>query len=333
VEVSILEKAFDIIVKDLVKKYDRIVALKGVSFAVEHGEIFGLLGPNGAGKTTLVHILTTLIKPTAGSAVVAGHNIIEEPDEVRKSIGIVFQEPSLALNLTGYENLYIHGKLYGLRGRELKERIKEVLRFVDLYEHKDRVVKDYSGGMRRRLEIARALLHEPEVLFLDEPTLGLDPHIRARIWEYIKELNKEKEVTIFLTTHYIEEAEALCRRVAIIDQGRIIALGAPEELKSIIRSDVIYVSADIHEADICHILRIMGFHDCIPVGKGRVMLRVEKATEAIPGIVRALEKYGVMVREVSYRRPSLNEVFLYLVGREIVKEGVRPMERFRRFMR
>lgn len=332
-EVRLLGEAFDIIVKDLVKKYDKIVALRGISLTVRRGEIFGLLEPNGAGKTTLIHILATLIKPTSGSAVVAGHDVTKEPDAVRKNIGIVFQEPSLALNLTGYENLYIHGKLYGLRGKELKERIEEVLRFVDLYEHKDRVVKNYSGGMKRRLEIARALLHEPKVLFLDEPTLGLDPQIRARIWEYIKKLNREKGVTIFLTTHYIEEAEALCGRIAIIDQGKIIAVGNPEELKSIVGSDVLYVNADAHEVEICRILKIMGFHDCIPIGKGRVMLRVKKATEAVPDIVRALEYHGITVKEVSYRKPSLNEVFLCLVGHEIVEEKVGSMKHFRGFMR
>ncbi len=311
---------YAIIVESLVKKYGPITALKGVSFSVREGEIFGFLGPNGAGKTTTIHILATLLRPTSGRAVVAGHDVVEEPGEVRKRIGIVFQDPSLDDQLTGYENLYIHGRLYGLRGRDLEERIEAALRFVELYEHRNRLVKTYSGGMRRRLEIARALLHSPEVLFLDEPTLGLDPQTRAHIWEYIRSMRREYGVTVFLTTHYMEEAEELCDRIAIIDHGEIVAIGSPEELKSMLGSEIVYLRLERRDTGrACNALRGV-VEECKELGD-RIALRVKRAGEALPLILRRVEEEGVRVREVSYHRPSLNDVFLYLTGREIREES------------
>ncbi len=310
----------DIVVENLVKRYGNVEAVKGISFSVKHGETFGFLGPNGAGKTTTIYILTTILKPTSGRAIVAGYDVVREPHNVRRHIGVVFQDPSLDDNLTGYENLYIHGKLYGLNNTLLKERIAEVLKFVELYEFKDKCVKSYSGGMRRRLEIARAMLHVPRILFLDEPTLGLDPQTRIHIWDYIKRLKDEHGVTIFLTTHYMEEAEILCNRVAIIDRGKIIALGSPDELKSIIGNDIIYVRVD-NNIDVCSKLSIDGIQSCKTIDGETIAIQVRKASEAIPEILRYLEKAEIKVKEVSYRRPSLNDVFIHLTGREIRDSG------------
>lgn len=305
-----------IVVENLVKKYGDFEAVKGISFSIREGEIFGLLGPNGAGKTTTIHILATLLKPTSGRAFVAGHDVVKEPHKVRKSIGIVFQDPSLDNELTGYENLYIHGRLYGLKGQALKERIDHALRFVDLYEFKDKLVRSYSGGMRRRLEMARALIHTPKILFLDEPTIGLDPYTRVRIWEYIKRLQKEHGVTILLTTHYMDEAESLCDRVAIMDHGRIVAIGTVEELKSMIGSDIVYVKLDGGRGDVCSNIALEFVQNCRQVEDGTLVLQVRKASEAIPEILKYFELSDTRVKEVSYRRPSLNDVFIYLTGRE-----------------
>ena len=308
-----------IVVEKLVKKYNGFPALKGISFKVYEGEVFGFLGPNGAGKTTTIHILATVLKPTSGRASVAGYDVVKEAGKVRRTIGIVFQDPSLDDQLTGYENMYIHGRLYGLRGRVLEERIEELLRFVELYEYRHRLVKTYSGGMRRRLEIARALLHTPRVLFLDEPTLGLDPQTRAHIWEYIERMRKEHKVTIFLTTHYMDEAERLCDRIAIIDHGEIIAVGSPDELKSLVGNDVVYLKLEKMVDDICSLLGEFS-NECRVIG-GRVALKVGIAGEAIPRILGELAKRGISVREVTYHRPTLNDVFLYLTGREIREES------------
>ncbi|MEM0311519.1 MAG: ATP-binding cassette domain-containing protein [Ignisphaera sp.] len=308
---------FDIVVENLVKRYGPVEAVRGISFQVRRGEIFGFLGPNGAGKTTTIHILATLLKPTSGKALVAGYDVVSEPDRVRKSIGIVFQDPSLDDNLTGYENLYIHGRLYGLNGQSLRERIEEALKFVELWDFRDRLVRSYSGGMRRRLEIARAMLHTPRILFLDEPTIGLDPQTRAHIWDYIKRLNREYGTTVFLTTHYMDEAEMLCDRIAIIDHGKIIAMGTAEELKSMVGSDVVYIKLGKPDADICSKLSIANVENCKIVEGGTVALQVRKATEAIPAILLHLDRLEVKVTEVSYRRPSLNDVFIHLTGREM----------------
>ncbi|MCR8433558.1 MAG: ATP-binding cassette domain-containing protein [Crenarchaeota archaeon] len=216
---------------NLTKRFGNLVAVDHINIEIAQGEIFGLLGPNGAGKTTTIHMLATILKPTEGTALVGGYDVIRESKAVREKIGIVFQDVTVDRNLTGYENLWVYGKLYGLAGGVLKERIFDALKFMGLEKWKDVPVRKYSGGMIRRLEIARSLLNEPEILFLDEPTLGLDPHTRAYTWEFIRRIKKEKDVTILLTTHYLEEADALCDRIAIIDFGKIIAIGTPDELK------------------------------------------------------------------------------------------------------
>ncbi|RLG31507.1 ABC transporter ATP-binding protein, partial [Methanosarcinales archaeon] len=225
-------------VRDLTKRYrgNGFAAVDHVSFSVENGEIFALLGPNGAGKTTTIKILTTLLKPTSGTAKIAGFDVSKDKDSVRRSIGIVFQEPSLDWRLTGRENLDFHARIYGIGRREREERIEEVLKLVELEDKADVVVDKYSGGMKRSLELARGFIHSPKVLFLDEPTLGLDTHTRRRIWDYIRELNDKEGVTIVLTTHHMEEADYLCERVGIMDQGKIIALDTPKNLKDLIGS-------------------------------------------------------------------------------------------------
>jgi len=281
---------YDITVENLVKRYGSIEAVRGISFTVSRGEIFGFLGPNGAGKTTTIHILTTLLKPTAGKATVAGYDVVKEPDKVRRRIGVVFQDPSLDLNLTGYENLFIHGRLYGLNGQRLREKIEEALKFVELWEFRDKEVKSYSGGMRRRLEIARAMLHTPKILFLDEPTIGLDPQTRAHIWDYIRELRRSYGTTIFLTTHYMDEAEILCDRIAIIDHGKIIAMGTAEELKSMLNSDIVYVKLEHLNGEVCSKISLEGIKNCKVVEGNTIALQVRKASEAIPAILQLLDR-------------------------------------------
>lgn len=316
-----------IVVENLVKKYGDFEAVKGVSFKVKRGEIFAFLGPNGAGKTTTVHILTTLLRPTSGRAVVAGHDVVEEPMEVRKRIGIVFQDPSLDRELTAWENMYIHGRIYGLKGNELRGKIERLLKFVELWEFKDKPVKTFSGGMQRRLEIARSLLHEPEVLFLDEPTIGLDPQTRAHIWDYIRAMKEEHNMTIFLTTHYMDEAEMLADRIAIIDHGKIIAEGTAEELKKLVGNDVIYLKLEAPEELKC--LEGGFIRGCKVLPDGRVALEVENAAEALPGLFELANERGIRILEVTYHRPTLNDVFLHLTGREIRDESPEnPMASF-----
>ncbi|NJE47738.1 ATP-binding cassette domain-containing protein [Thermococcus sp. GR7] len=307
-------------VKNLVKKYGDFEAVKGISFNVKRGEIFAFLGPNGAGKTTTVHVLTTLLKPTAGNAIVAGHDVVKESIEVRKKIGIVFQDPSLDRELTAYENMFIHGRIYGLSGNELKEKIETLLKFVELWDFKDRPVKFFSGGMQRRLEIARSLLHEPEVLFLDEPTIGLDPQTRAHIWEYIKAMKEEHNMTIFLTTHYMDEAEQLADRIAIMDHGKIIAEGTAEELKKLVGNDIIYLKLESPKENL-KCIKAGFIKGCKLLPDGRVRLDVENASEALPRLFELARESGVKILEVTYHRPTLNDVFLHLTGREIRDEG------------
>lgn len=218
-------------VKKITKKFGDFTAVKDVSFSVERGHIFAFLGPNGAGKSTTIKMLTTLLTPTSGELFIDGENVNENPREVRRSFGIVFQDPSLDDELTAYENMEIHAVLYGVLKQVRKERIKQLLEFVELWDRKKSLVKEFSGGMKRRLEIARGLLHHPKVLFLDEPTIGLDPQTRNHMWEYLKKLNETEGITVFFTTHYMEEAERIANKIAIIDHGKIIASGTTEDLK------------------------------------------------------------------------------------------------------
>ena len=307
----------------LSKSYDKLKAVDKVSLSIEEGTIFGLLGPNGAGKTTLISMLVTMRKPSGGSAKVNGFDIESEQDSVRKSLGIVFQDPSLDDELTALENLEMHAALYSVPKEKRRKRIEEVIALVGLQENRDKEVKTFSGGMKRRLEIARGLVHHPKVLFLDEPTIGLDPQTRASIWQYIKDLNRRENVTIILTTHYMDEADSVCGKVAIIDQGKIIASGSPAELKNKLGGDI--VSIKCGEAKACsESLSKVSWVKSALCHDGFVDVRVEKGEEKIPKILALAEKQGITVESVSLRKPSLDDVFIHYTGKTIREKEADP---------
>ena len=315
-------------IKNLVKKYKNIIAVDNTNLKINDNEIFGLLGPNGAGKTTLIHILATLIKPSSGTAIINGYDIINEPSKVRSSIGIVFQAPSSDDILTGYENLKIHSLLYNVDSHIREKRISDVLELVGLTNRKNDQVKKYSGGMRRRLEIARGLLHKPKVIFLDEPTLGLDPNSRESMWKYIKRLVDEEKITIILTTHYMEEADLLCNRIGFIDKGKIIALNSPSKLKSNIGGEIINLKIENKEMDnIEKIMDLIKKFDFVhrvenfetKGEKGKIAVYVDNASNNLPIIMKVINKMlnDIDISSVDYRRPTLNDVFLKFTGRHI----------------
>lgn len=302
-------------IRNLTKKYEKLTAVDDLSLDIGENEIFGLLGPNGAGKTTVIHMLATLLKPTSGSATVNNFDIIKESAKVRASIGIVFQVPSSDDLLTGYENLKIHAFLYGVPSHIREKRINDALELVGLVERKNDQVKKYSGGMRRRLEIARGLIHEPNVLFLDEPTLGLDPTSRETMWKYIQKLVKEKNMSIILTTHYMEEADLLCNRIGIIDRGKIIALGTPSELKSKLHGDIVRLKTKDDNTDITPLKNLHFIHEIESVD-GYIILNVDDAKRNIPEILKIID-----TEYVEYTSPTLNDVFLKLTGRTIKEQA------------
>lgn len=320
-------------INGLVKKFGSVTALNSVNLEIEKGELFGLLGPNGAGKTTLISILSTILQATSGSASVCGYDVRREQSEVRRSIGIVFQDPSLDDDLTGEENLDFHGRLYGMNHAVRTERIEEVLRLVDLEDRRNDVVKTYSGGMRRRLEIARGLMHQPQVLFLDEPTLGLDPQTRRKIWNYIRSLKESFGMTIILTTHYMDEADQLCSRIAVIDRGDIVALDDPEGLKARLGGDVLELDAARSDQEFAErLLAMEGVHH-IGIQDGRIILRVNHGEAVIPKVFETAHSLGIVINSVSMRKPNLEDVFIQLTGREIRENLVtEPTERMRIFM-
>ncbi len=303
-----------IAVKDLVKKYGEVEAVRGIDLEVRSGEIFGFLGPNGAGKSTTINILCTLVKATSGSAHVAGFDVDDQADAVRANIGLVFQDPSLDQQLTARENLEFHAFIYDVPAAIRKQRIDEVLEMVELTDRADSIVLTFSGGMRRRLEIARGMLHTPHVLFLDEPTIGLDPQTRRHIWSYLADLPKRHGVTIFMTTHYMDEAE-YCDRIAIIDQGKIQAIGTPDELKAMVGGDVVTVTTADNEAAFAQIAALAGSEPIRDNGSLRV--EVPDGAAFVPRLVR---EAGAEVTSVQFRRPSLDDVFLKLTGRAIREE-------------
>ena len=313
-------------ITNLTKKYGKLVAVDKLNLQLKKGEIFGLLGPNGAGKTTTLMMLSTLLKPTSGSATVNGFDVLSRPGKVRGSIGIVFQDPSTDELLTGYENLKLHALLYNMPLAKIDEKIDKVLALVDLQGRKNDTVKKYSGGMRRRLEIARGLLHEPEILFLDEPTLGLDPQTREHIWEYIEKLAKKMNMTIILTTHYMEEAEKLCGRVAIIDRGKIIALDSPDNLKKAMRGDIVVLECKKANLDK---IKKLPFVKKIKKINGRIQLSVENSAKNLQKLLSAAGK----VDSVEVHSPNLNDVFLHYTGRQIREEEGGEMERLRTYTR
>lgn len=297
-------------VTDLTRRFGSFVAVDHVSFQVGQGEMFGFLGPNGAGKTTTISMLTTLLRPSAGDARVAGFDIRRHQAEVRSSIGIVFQEPSLDERLTARENLEFHAVLYGLEADRRDERIARMLRLVDLHERADDVVEKFSGGMRRRLEIARGILHSPRVLFLDEPTIGLDPQTRRAMWDHIRRLREETGVTIFMTTHYMDEAE-VCDRIAVMDHARIVALDTPAALKRSVGGDVVALTADEPEA-LAASLREQGVE--VELRDGVVRVEVADGAAFIPQV---FSRYRGVITSVNLRHPTLDDVFLKLTGRTI----------------
>jgi ABC-2 type transport system ATP-binding protein len=299
---------------NLTKKYNEINAVDNLNLKIKEGEIFGLLGPNGAGKTTTLLMLTTLKQPTSGTAKVNNFDIIKQPNKVRKSIGIVFQDPSSDDILTGYENLKLHGWLYDMPDDLKERRIKEVLELVDLTDRKNDLVKKYSGGMRRRLEVARGLMHHPKVLFLDEPTLGLDPQSRDHIWKYIEKLSKEEKITIIITTHYMDEADKLCDRLAIIDKGKIVVLGTPKKLKKDLGGDIIRLKAKNLNVEALKKLRYVKKVDRCD---SEVCLTVKDASKHLQEILKVVGK----VESVEIRSPTLDDVFLHYTGRAIREDS------------
>jgi ABC-2 type transport system ATP-binding protein len=304
---------------NLTKKFNGLTAVDNISFSVKEGEIFGFLGPNGAGKTTTIKMLTTLLNPTNGSAEISGFNIIKQKNDVRKVVGVVFQDPAIDFNLTGKENLDFHARVYGLNSETRKKRIEEVIKLVDLDEKMSIFVKNYSGGMKRRLEIARGLMHYPKVLFLDEPTLGLDAQTRRAIWKYIKKMNQEEGTTIFLTTHYMDEADYLCDRIGIIDHGKILVTDSTTNLKNSIGNDVITLSC----SDMDKLLNGLKKESWIKNTKKYdkyLKIGVEKGEEKIPEVIFIAQKIGIKINSISVRKPTLDDVFLSYTGRTIRNE-------------
>jgi len=305
-----------ITVENLVKKYGSLAAVDSISFSVPPGEIFGFLGPNGAGKTTTINILCTLSKPTSGRATIDGFDVVRQQSQVRQTIGLVFQDPSLDERLSGAQNMRFHAMVYNIPASVREKRIKDMLTMVELWDKRHGKVLTYSGGMKRRLEIARGLLHHPRVLFLDEPTLGLDPQTRNRIWEYILELRRREGTTIFLTTHYMDEAEK-ADRIAIIDYGKLVAIDTPEALKKLVSKDIVSVVTDdnnVAAEELKSRYQIESRHD----GDG-LTFEVASGEEFLPDFIKTL---GTRISTVSLRRPSLDDVFMRLTGREIRQEEV-----------
>lgn len=301
-------------------KFNGFTAVDGVDLKIERGELFGLLGPNGAGKSTIIKMLTTMLRPSGGGATVWGYDIMKERDAVRNSIGVVFQDPSVDSQLTGRENLDFHGRMYGMNKKTRETRVEDVLDLVDLRDKADVLMEDYSGGMQRRLEIARGLMHHPHVLFLDEPTLGLDAQTRRHIWAYIQKMNKEDEVTVVLTTHYMEEADHLCDRVAIIDQGQIVAQDTPENLKDLIGADVITLEIeDGLEDRLIQVFSGQEWISSVDRSENILNLSVDHGESRIPEIVLQASKAGVKIKSVSMHEPTLEDVFLKFTGKKIRK--------------
>lgn len=304
-----------------------LVAVDHVNFSVKDGEIFGFLGPNGAGKTTTINMLITVLKPTDGKASVLGYDIVKQAREVRNVIGVVPQEYTADEDLTGYENIMLCADLYGIPREISKKRAIELLELVELVDFKDKKVETYSGGMRRRLELACGLINRPKVLFLDEPTLGLDVQTRAATWDYIRRLKKEYGMTLFMTTHYLEEADALCDRIAIIDHGKIVVTGTPEELKHGLGGDIITISIK-ENADVSDLIRSVENVKEVKVEGGSYRIKAEYGEITAPSIIEALRRKGYTVTKLSMTEPTLNEVYLEYTGRSM-RDTEESVENFR----
>jgi ABC-2 type transport system ATP-binding protein len=298
----------------LTKNYGKITAVDDLGISIEEGEIFGLLGPNGAGKTTIIKMLATLLEPTSGTATVNGFDIKKQPAKVRESIGIIFQEPSSDELLTGYENIKLYAMMYGLPKDQIQTRSAEALKLVELTDRKDDLVKHYSGGMRRRLEIARSLIHRPKVLFLDEPTLGLDPRGREKMWNYILKLVKELKMTVFLTTHYMDEADTLANRIGIIDSGKIAIIDSPKALKRMLGGDLVTIKANPLNIEK---IRKLSYVTDVTQENDETNIILENVSENLQHLLTVLGK----IDSVQVRNTTLNDVFLRFTGRQIQEEG------------
>jgi ABC-2 type transport system ATP-binding protein len=310
-----------IVVDGLRKRYGEVQALDGVSFTVREGEVFGLLGPNGAGKSTTVRTLVTLTEPDAGSATVAGHDVVREQNAVRRTIGYVPQDSGIDRYSSGRETLTLQAQVQGLRGREARSRVDELLELVGIADAADRVVAGYSGGMRRRLDIALGLVHRPRVLFLDEPTTGLDPEARVAMWQEVTRLAEAESLTILLTTHYLEEADELADRLAIVSQGRVVVEGTSTELKARLSGDAVQVElADGRVDDARAVLEQLGARPETVLDNRVLVARVDDGGRAVPGILAALDGAGIGVATVSISRPSLDDVYLHFTGRDFGSE-------------
>ena len=312
-----------IVAEELRKHYRTVQALDGVSFSVREGEVFGLLGPNGAGKSTTVRVLTTLTRADTGRATVAGEDVAKHPNRVRRAIGYVAQDSGVDWEATGRENLLLQGRIHGMAGAPLRTRVDELLELVGLSDSADRVARTYSGGMKRRLDVAIGLVHKPRVLFLDEPTTGLDPEARAAMWVEVERLARQEHLTILLTTHYLEEADRLAERVAIVSRGKIVVEGSPDELKAGLEGESVTVElkeTDVRLAPAIEVVRTaVGAQDVHVEGR-HVRVRVPNGGQAIPVILHALEEDGFHVASVTTARPSLDDVYLHYTGREFATE-------------
>jgi len=310
-----------IVVDEVQKHYGRVRALEGVTFAVRAGEVFGLLGPNGAGKSTTVKVLATLTQPNAGRAEVAGHDVVRDPNAVRRAIGYVPQSSGVDRDATGRENLMLQGRVQGMGGRVLDARVDELLELLGLADAADRVVRGYSGGMKRRLDVGLGLVHRPQVLFLDEPTTGLDPEARASMWGELERLAEGESLTILLTTHYMEEADELANRLAIVSRGRVVVEGTPEQLKQSLRGEAVEVElADGRAAEAeAVVVALEGVLEASIDGR-KLRSRVASGARAIPFILSALDAEGIGVESVTTHRPSLDDVYLHYTGREFAAE-------------
>jgi ABC-2 type transport system ATP-binding protein len=310
-----------IVAEGLEKRYGDVQALDGVSFSVRAGEVFALLGPNGAGKSTTVKVLTTLTTPDRGRAKVAGHDLVREPNEVRRSIGYVPQSSGVDRDATGRENLMLQGRVQGMGGERLRRRVGDLLERVGIADSADRVVRGYSGGMKRRLDVALGLVHGPHVLFLDEPTTGLDPEARTAMWDELASLAQEELLTILLTTHYLEEADQLADRLAIVSRGRIVVEGSPEELKQSLEGEVVEVELSDGEVDdAAGVVRALDEVREVTRGGRRLRTRVADGARAVPTILAALDARGIAVAAVTMQRPTLDNVYLHYTGREFRSE-------------
>lgn len=324
-------------INSITRKFGELVAVDAVSFNIQEGEVFGLLGPNGAGKTTLISMLVTMKRPSSGTANVNGFDVVKQSDAVRKSIGIVFQDPSLDEDLTAYENLELHAAMYGMPAAERKIRITEVIEMVELTDRLNDIVKTFSGGMRRRLEIARSLLHYPKVLFLDEPTIGLDPQTRSHVWEYIRKLKKEHGITILLTTHYMDEADSNCDRIAIIDHGKIIALDRASNLKDSLGGDAITIETGVGQGNAQQdqlraleaLLKKQKYVKNAIMRDGKLTLHVANGERCIPAIMDIAHSSRITIDSINLRKPTLDDVFMHYTGRNIREEEVSSKESFK----